>query len=118
LSAQCILELHHHNKYSHTQTHPSTRKLFKVFCEYGNAPIEFFNHYEQLAGERKKTRYLRGTHGKKYNLTKNKAENYIKITNNILKYTESLLKLIDINSKPRKGEYVEIGNIRVKTKEE
>lgn len=116
LSVQCILELHHHNKHSHTQTHPSTRKLFKAFCENRNAPIEFFNHYEQLVIERKKARYLRGTHGKKYSLTKNKAENYLGTTNNMLKYTENLLKMIDIYSKPSQGQYIAIGNIGGNTK--
>lgn len=116
LSAQSILELHHHNKYSHTQTHQSTTKLFKAFCENGNAPMEFFHQYEELVRERKKARYLRGTHGKKYTIAKNKAENYLTITINMLKYTENLLKMIDNNSKPRKGEYVGIGNINVITK--
>lgn len=112
LIMQSILELHHHNQHSHTQTHQKTRKLFRTFCENENAPISYIENYEMLGQERKKARYNRGTHGRKYTLEHEIAEHYLSIAESMIEYTEILLKTTDTNSKHQQGEYISTVKIK------
>lgn len=99
LSVQSILLLRHYNKYSLKQNHEETRKLFTGYCEMGNAPIKFSKHNIMLYELRKKARYQQGTHGKQFVLKKNEGEQLLKITTEMIHYTDMLLQTIDSERK-------------------
>ncbi|MHB8545155.1 MAG: hypothetical protein ACYDAJ_00100 [Nitrosotalea sp.] len=111
LTVQSILLLRYYNNYSLKQTHQETGKLFKGFCSMGNAPIEFFNNYESLWKLRKKARYLHGTHGKEFSMKTKDAIKHFTITKDMISYTNNLLKVIDLASKPKHGEYIVLGKM-------
>lgn len=111
LAIQTVLLLRHYNNYSLKQSHEETSKIFKSYCETGNAPIEFFKNYEELWKLRKKARYLHGTHGKEFTIKKQQAEKMLSTTLKIIEYVNNLLATIDFHAIPKDGNYIAIGKV-------
>ena len=109
LTAQSILLLRHYGKYSLKQSHEKTFLLFKGYCDTGNMPIKFFEHYKKMYELRKKARYLQGVHGKRFTIKKSDAEKYLLTTKEMMNHTNILLKGIDFRRKPKDGEYIDLG---------
>lgn len=109
LTIQSILLLRHYNKYSLKQSHKETRDHFQGYCKNGNAPITFSEHYVKLSGLRKKGRYTQGTHGKPFSLKEDEARELLERTLEIIEYSTRVFETVDLLRKPRKGEYIQIG---------
>ena len=109
LTVQSILLLHHYGNYSLKQSHEKTFSLFKGYCDTGNVPKKFFEHYKKMYELRKKARYLQGVHGKRFTIKKSDAEKYVVTTKEMMEHTKMLLSVIDLGRKPRNGEYVGLG---------
>jgi len=60
---------------------------------------------------RKKARYLQGTHGREFIITKEKANQMLSVTEKIIAYTNNFLATIDLHAKPKNGHYIGIGKI-------
>ena len=110
LLVQSILLLRYYNKYSRRQSHNQTSNLFKGFCETGNAPLEFDQNFEDLWKLRRKARYLEGTKSEEFSLEEDKEMQFLTITENIVDFTNNLIKTIDLISKPHEGHYISLGN--------
>ncbi len=110
LLVQSILLLRYYQSYSKKQTHDKTSKLFKGFCETGNAPMEFFENFDKLWKLRRPARYLEGTDGDEFVLEREKAKEFIDITIKIFDYINNLIKNIDLKSTPANGRYISLGS--------
>lgn len=110
LLVQSILLLRYYQEYSKKQSHDKTSTLFKVFCESGNAPIEFFENFDKLWKLRRPARYLEGTNGDEFVLESKKAKEFVDVTIKIFEYVKNLIKNIDLKSTPAHGHYITLGS--------
>jgi len=110
LSIQSILLLMFYREYSIKQSHEKTLELFKGYCERGNTPKKFYEHYKTLYSLRKKARYLEGTQGKKFVIKKQLAQKYLKTTKELMDFTNLWIKRTDSFRKLKAGQYIAVGN--------
>lgn len=110
LLVQSILLLRYYQGYSKKQSHDKTSQLFRGFCETGNAPIEFFENFDELWKLRRQARYLEGTNSDEFTLDENKAKDFVDVTKKIFEYINNLIKRINLKSAPVEGNYIALGN--------
>ncbi|MCP8309782.1 MAG: HEPN domain-containing protein [archaeon] len=74
--------------YSKKQTHKSTQLKYSAFVNIGNYKVDYKNNLNKLSGLRSCARYLKES----FQISRKDAEDYLTITEDMIKFTSDLLK--------------------------
>ena len=98
LMVQSFLLFRYQGDFSRNQDHETTKKLFKSFCDHGNAPSKFWNCYDKLFVMYKPASYGTGTKGD-FKIEETMARELLDTAFEMLDFVNKTLDAIDKNRK-------------------
>ncbi|MDH3278786.1 MAG: HEPN domain-containing protein [Nitrosopumilus sp.] len=98
LMVQSFLLFRYQGGFSRKQDHETTKKLFKSFCDHGNAPSTFWDCYDKLSVMYKPASYGTGVKGD-FKIKESTAREFLDIASKMLDFVNKTLETIDRNRK-------------------
>lgn len=105
LTLQSLLLFRYQGNFSRKQDHETTKKLFKSFCNHGNAPSKFWNCYDKLYGMYKRASYGTGIKGD-FKINESTARELLDTSSKMLDFVNQTLEAIDKNRKSSDGKVI------------
>lgn len=109
LFALSLLLFRFQGSFSTHQDHAATKKRFISLCKNKNVPVKFGDHYNRIYSLYKPASYVQGITGD-FTISKEKSQEFLTITQEMLDFVNQTLEIIDQNRKPTSEKIMRLSN--------